>query len=124
MQTVLQESMELLCANLAPDGDFLRKLRTKGAVTSEDVQKIRHGITNADKVEILLDILHHKPVTHYVMFMEILKETREDLCKEVSAIEKKHKFDPCKYEFVIKLVGFLGCTRWLQKLQPPNYTHV
>ena len=98
MRQVYQESTTLLCANLEPES-VIRPLFTGGELTLDNVQTIRHQVTNSGKVEKLLEILSCKPVTHYVYFMVALRAVGErgDLYDLVKAIARKHNFNPGNY---------------------------
>ncbi|XP_072017205.1 uncharacterized protein [Amphiura filiformis] len=93
MKTVLQRSLGFLCESLQPE-DILRNLKTKEVLSAADIQRIRHEITDEEKVDKLLDILSRKPLGCYVKFMQVLKIKRRDLYQKIKKEEEKLKFNP------------------------------
>ena len=86
VEKILMKATQVLCDNLQPK-DILISLKSRGTLTTDDVERIESEKTTSDKVEKLLDILNRKPVSAYDMFMEILREKRPDLFEIVHAIE-------------------------------------
>ena len=96
VKIILVEATGILCSNLEPD-DILRTLQTKGALKPDDVTKIRSLTTTGEQVERLLNMLMRKPVSAYDVFMEALKEEREDLFDIVKDIATKHDYKSGKF---------------------------
>ena len=92
MRQILRQSTKLLCESLKP-ADVLRNLKAEEVLTPDEARKIRAKATDADRVELLLEILERKPITSYVTFMEVLKTERGDLHRKVKALERKNNFD-------------------------------
>ena len=91
VKQILVESTDILSQNLDPC-NILRTLMVKGALKSDDVTHIRSLITNTKQVESLLGVLMRKPASAYNVFMEALKEEREDLFNIVKEKESKHHY--------------------------------
>ena len=102
VKTILTEATDILCENLEPD-DILRTLQSKGALKPDDVTKIRSLTTAGEQVERLLNILRRKPVSAYDVFMEALKEEREDLFDIVKEIATKYGYGNGRFLVVISL---------------------
>ena len=100
MKAILLEASELLCENLQPS-DVLRKLKAKGALKSDDVEKIKRQDTTTEMVEMLLNVLMRKPASAYEKFIEILKVERDDLFVQVTAIELRHGYHKSKLFYFI-----------------------
>ena len=95
-RTILTRSTKFLCDNLKPE-DVLLDLKANEAISSDEVQEIRAKITDSAKVELLLDILHRKPLASYIIFMEVLETARSDLHEQVKELEKECKFNSGNY---------------------------
>ncbi|XP_072022383.1 E3 ubiquitin-protein ligase rnf213-alpha-like [Amphiura filiformis] len=86
MQAILQQLPGVLCGTLAPE-EVLPKMEENGAITEDDLKKIRGQPNNQKRVQLLLRILRRKPLSSYDTFMRTLKATRPDLHKSVKHIE-------------------------------------
>ncbi len=88
-QKVLTESTELLTSSLDPR-EILRKMKSRNALTEDEVTRINIGETITEKVDKLLETLRRKPLTSYQVFMQLLKEDRPDLYTDVKDKEENH----------------------------------
>ncbi|XP_072024529.1 uncharacterized protein [Amphiura filiformis] len=92
VKKILTEATDIICDNLDPE-ILLRTMKTKGALTDNDVSYIRAKITTDDKAEQLLSILMKKPVESYDIFMETLvAKERKDLYAQIKNIEMRHGY--------------------------------
>ena len=86
VKKTLLESNVILSANLIPDV-ILRVMKSKGALTQDEVTKIQLKDTPTEQVDKLIEVLMRKPESAYMAFMEILKGERPDLYGQVKIIE-------------------------------------
>ena len=86
VKKTLLESSKNLSDYLNPNG-ILMSMKTKGALTQDEVTKIQKNDTHTEQVNKLIEELIRKPATAYETFMEILRKERSDLYNEVRAIE-------------------------------------
>ena len=86
VKKTLLESTDILTTNLKPDG-ILRSMKTKGALTQDDVDTIKSKTTATEQVDELIRVLMRKPESAYRTFMGILQGERSDLYGEVKIIE-------------------------------------
>ena len=96
MQKILIKSTRFLSENLRPDVVLLH-LKSEEAISTDEVKEIRAKVTDSARVELLLDILHRKPLASYITFMEVLKTARSDLHEQVKEVEKQYKFNSGNY---------------------------
>ena len=90
VKDILTESTIILCDNLRPEDGLLRSLKTAKAISADHDTIIKNEITDSKKVEKLIEILMRSPVSSYEAFMSSLQKEREDLHKDVMAIQNKH----------------------------------
>ncbi len=86
---ILSEATEIFTKRLKLDTDFLVKMKSKGALTSDEVERIQAGTTEGDKVNALMTIMSRKPVSTYRYFKGILKVVHSDLYSVLDSIEGK-----------------------------------
>ena len=90
VKDILAESTVILCNNLRPEDGLLLALIAAKAITHDHKTMIKSEVTNTAKTEKLIEILTGSPVASYVSFMTSLQKEREDLYKQVMAIQKKY----------------------------------
>lgn len=93
IQDILREATDVLCPSLQP-AKVLRKLKSKGELTSGDVACIQSHARVDDQVDNLLEILRRKPESAYIAFMKALEIEREDLFWDIKKIEETYDYVP------------------------------
>ena len=91
IKKVLDACSVVLCDNLAPS-DILRELKAAGALKANQVEEIRNEGNTASQIEKMLDMLRRTSLAKYEKFMNVLKNTRDDLYKQVVEIEEKNGY--------------------------------
>ena len=88
MQKTLTETTDTLCAEdkLLP-GKMLRSLKSKGALETDDVERIKKETTTSEQVRKMTGVLMMKPVSDSNSYMDILKEEGPDLYEKVMDIQ-------------------------------------
>ena len=73
-------------------------MRAGSNLSRSDVEYIKHEVSTSEKVEKLLDILHHKPKEAYYSLLDALYAVRPDLYTAVRKIQGKQiKGKNCTY---------------------------
>ena len=92
IKKILAALTDIICDNLDPKL-VLRTMKSKGALTPDDVKRIESKPVESDQAEKLLDILMSKPASAYDIFISTLRaKGREDLYNHIRDIEMEHGY--------------------------------
>ena len=92
IKKILIESTSIICDHLDPK-IVLRAMKTKGALTHNNVELIESEPVKSDQAEVMLNILMRKPASAYDIFMEtLLGNGRKDLYDQIRHIETKYGY--------------------------------
>ena len=102
--TVLDRAEKDILSGFLNPGDILQSLQEQGALTNDDVQRIKNIADEVEQVHQLITIIKRKSkIQGYDVFMRVLQAKREDLHKLVKDIEadfpELRKDNSSKFDF-------------------------